>query len=164
MKKITYNDEMKKILSLGEEINRKKRRFFNELGDLSLLLIVFAPLIIFMSLLFIDKHSILIKIILSLSVIPLLILNAFITYLIANNIKPASPEEVLKKGVEKYGGIGNMRPYSVALFCSQYLNNELENYVAKNNLSKIEKELFYQLVNENYQGTVSDLTKLVKLI
>lgn len=164
MKKITYNDEMKKILTLGEEINRKKRRFFNELGDLSLLLIVFAPLIIFMSLLFIDKHSILIKIILSLSVIPLLILTAFITYLIANNIKPASPEEVLKKGVEKYGGIGNMKPYSVALFCSQYLNNELENYVAKNNLSKIEKELFYQLVNENYQGTISDLTKMVKII
>jgi hypothetical protein len=164
MKKITYNDEMKKIITLGEEINRKKRRFFNELGDLSLLLIVFAPLIIFISLLFIDKHSILIKIILSLSVIPLLILTASIAYLIANNIKPASTEEVLKKGVEKYGGIGNMKPYSVALFCSQYLNNELENYVVKNNLSKIEKELFYQLVNENYQGTISDLTKMVKII
>lgn len=164
MKKITYNDEMKKILSLGEEKNQKKRRFFNEIGDLSLLLIVFAPLILFISLLFVDKYSILIKITLSISVIPLLMLAASIAYLIANKIKPASHEEVLKKGVEKYGGIGNMKPYSVALFCSQYLNNELENYVAKNNLSKIEKELFYQLVNEDYQGTISDLTKMVKII
>lgn len=163
MNKITYNDEMKKILSLGEAKNRKKRRFFKEIGDFSLLLIVFAPIIIFISLLF-EEHSILIKIILSLLVIPLLILAASIAYIIANKIKPASFEEVLKKGVEKYGGIGNMKPYSIALFCSQYLNNELENYVVKNNLSKIEKELFYQLVNENYQGTISDLTKMVKII
>lgn len=164
MNKITYNDEMRKILSLGEEKNRNKRKFFNELGDLSLLLIIFLPFITFVSLLLVSKNSILLKIIISTSIIPILILSAFISYLIASKIKPATYEDVIKNGVEKYGGISKMRPSSIAQFCSDYLNKELENYVIKNKLSVVERELFYQLVNENYQGSISDLTKMVKII
>jgi hypothetical protein len=86
-----------------------------------------------------------------------------ILYLLSNLQKPSTREEIIKIGTKKIGGIDKITPNTVLTVNSKYLNEELDIYV-KNHLSKEQSIIFYQLFNENYQGSINNLKNTVEYI
>lgn len=155
--------EIKKIFDYGERYANKKRKVFEKLGDYLIISLLFTPLIIFYLLSTRLNKSIILNIILSLSSIPIILFLTLILYLLSDLQKPSTREEIIKIGTKKIGGIDKITPNTVLTVNSKYLNEELDIYV-KNNLSKEQSIIFYQLFNENYQGSINNLKNTVEYI